>query len=361
MRAVPALPSEIWLEILPHITSGRDLAAIRATSRQLYAAERDPVVEAQRFRRYHGSYALVEYIVHRECTPRLDLRVVRCLLKGGRAGAPRPLKSPSGRVRGPRVDVDDAQRTFVDVDPCAVGGFAILGAVRRGDAAMVRLLLEDKRVRRDRAPLAMGFRIAVLRGYAEVVETLLRLDEEEEAQPVRESKVHGEGTRKPRLDPALDDNYAMRMASMHGHSAIMRLLLTIPRDPPLDAAFDEHFALRHAAMAGHWAIVDVLLMEDDLKRSDPVALWMEHQHRTGAGREEAGASVQWCYHPGMIAHGDMVRVTRKVLTKAREEGKHIDVTFVPARVLEELDSEVANSQEEDDDDVACLTSTLARL
>ena len=90
----------------------------------------------------------------------------------------------------------------------------------------------------------VAIRIASLRGYAALVERLLR-DE--------------------RVDPSVDQQWPMRMASAQDHADVVDRLL---RDPRVDPIFDRQCAMRMACQNGHVEVLDRLLRDS---RVDPSA------------------------------------------------------------------------------------------
>ncbi len=69
-----------------------------------------------------------------------------------------------------------------------------------------------------------------------------------------------------RVDPAADDNYAIRVSAQGGHLGIVDLLLAHAR---VDPAAEDNYAIRLASDNGHQAVVDRLLAD---ARVDPTAL-----------------------------------------------------------------------------------------
>ena len=69
----------------------------------------------------------------------------------------------------------------------------------------------------------------------------------------------------PNINPAADDNHAIRLASLNGHTEIVRLLLGNPNVNP--AAYD-NFAINRASYYGYTEVVRLLLSDE---RVDPAA------------------------------------------------------------------------------------------
>ena len=67
------------------------------------------------------------------------------------------------------------------------------------------------------------------------------------------------------LDPSVDNNYAISMASEHGQLEIVKLLLSDPRVDPSDK---DNYDIKMASYNGHLEIVKLLLQD---KRVDPSA------------------------------------------------------------------------------------------
>jgi hypothetical protein len=68
-----------------------------------------------------------------------------------------------------------------------------------------------------------------------------------------------------RADPAANDNYAIRFASREGHAAVVELLL---QDGRADPAVNDNYAIRLASREGHAAVVELLLQDG---RADPAS------------------------------------------------------------------------------------------
>jgi hypothetical protein len=118
-----------------------------------------------------------------------------------------------------------------------------LRALERGDVEVVERLLQDKRVD-PAADNNYAIRLAAENGHLAVVERLLQ---------------------DKRVDPAAGDNYAIRWAAWKGHLAVVERLL---QDKRVDPAADDNHAIRVAAQNGHLAVVERLLQNN---RVDPSA------------------------------------------------------------------------------------------
>lgn len=71
--------------------------------------------------------------------------------------------------------------------------------------------------------------------------------------------------KNPRVDPSANDNLAIHVASQNGHSEVVELLL---QDPRVDPAARDNFAIRVASQYGHYEVVKLLLQDP---RVDPTA------------------------------------------------------------------------------------------
>lgn len=69
-----------------------------------------------------------------------------------------------------------------------------------------------------------------------------------------------------RVDPSADDNYAIRHASENGHYKIVRALLTLPKERGVDPSIRYNLIIREASMNGYYEIVKMLLGD---RRIDP--------------------------------------------------------------------------------------------
>ena len=153
---------------------------------------------------------------------------------------------------------------------------------------IVNQLLEDPRVDPS-ANNNYAIRLASEHGHIAVVNRLLedpRVDPSayfnyaiQWASELGHGAVVNRLLEDPRVDPSANSNYAIGLASEHGHSAIVNRLL---EDPRVDPSAYDNYAIRWASKHGHSAVVNRLL-EDP--RVDPSAydnqairLASEHGH-----------------------------------------------------------------------------------
>jgi ankyrin repeat protein len=61
------------------------------------------------------------------------------------------------------------------------------------------------------------------------------------------------------VDPAADDNLALRFASKNGYTEIVRLLIELPLDRGVDPAIYNNLSIRMASHNGHTEVVRILL------------------------------------------------------------------------------------------------------
>jgi hypothetical protein len=173
---------------------------------------------------------------------------------------------------------------------------ALLDAVHAGRADEVALLLAggalDPRVDPAVADNC-AIRLAAENGHAAVVALLLgdpRVDPAaRDNYAIRWAAAYGFAEvvalllADPRVDPAADNNFAIRWAADNGHAAAVALLLG---DPRVDPVGDNNFAIRRAAWWGHAGTVALLL--GDL-RVDPAALDLPEFAAIRARPDVAGA------------------------------------------------------------------------
>jgi ankyrin repeat protein len=117
------------------------------------------------------------------------------------------------------------------VDPTAKDNEAIYKATLRGHERVLDLLLSDHRINISEKNY-IG--IASEYGRFQVVAMLLR---------------------DKRIDPSVQDNYAIRFASANGHKDVVELLL---RDKRVDPTAYNNFAIHQAKKNGHPETVSVL-------------------------------------------------------------------------------------------------------
>jgi ankyrin repeat protein len=112
-----------------------------------------------------------------------------------------------------------------------------------GHVDVVRVLLSDARID-PTVDENYAIRIAADRGHVDVVRVLLS---------------------DPRVDPAAEHNHAIGFAAFNGHCDVVRVLLS---DSRIDPGADDNFAIRYAALSGHVDIVRILVSDS---RADPTA------------------------------------------------------------------------------------------
>jgi ankyrin repeat protein len=69
----------------------------------------------------------------------------------------------------------------------------------------------------------------------------------------------------PRIDPSVEDNFAIRYASQNGYKAIVEILLKDNRVKPED---QHNYAIRWASTNGHKEIVEILLKDSRVNPAD---------------------------------------------------------------------------------------------
>jgi hypothetical protein len=88
----------------------------------------------------------------------------------------------------------------------------------------------------------------------------------------------------PRVDPAVNDNYVIRIASSRGHAGVVRALLAHPR---VDPAADGNDAIRWASAEGHADAVRSLLADarvDPTSNNNAPILWASRWGHAGVVR-----------------------------------------------------------------------------
>jgi len=133
------------------------------------------------------------------------------------------------------------------VDPSAGNNWAIQGASKHGNAAVVGLLLRHPKVDPSSND-NYAIRVASENGHAEVVKLLLARQE---------------------VDPSADNNWAIRRASSNGHVAVVKLLL---KHPKVDPSANNNRAIQIASQNGHVEIVDLLLDHESGNKATKVCM-----------------------------------------------------------------------------------------
>ena len=134
----------------------------------------------------------------------------------------------------------------------------------KGDSEVVELLLVDPRVDPS-VDNNYAIWMASQKGHDKVVELLLansRVDPSDgDNFAIRLASQYGRYKvvelllADPRVDPSAEDNYAIRFASANGHDKIVELLLA---DPRVDPSADNNYAIRWASRKGHDKVVKLL-------------------------------------------------------------------------------------------------------
>lgn len=113
-------------------------------------------------------------------------------------------------------------------------------AIEKGQTEVVRLLLP----RISPAAGNNAIKVASLMGHTEIVRMLLA---------------------DPRLDPSVSENYAFTRACTHGHTEVVRLLLA---DSRVDPAVDGNDAIGQACRHGRTEVVRLLLADSRVDPAD---------------------------------------------------------------------------------------------
>ena len=130
---------------------------------------------------------------------------------------------------------EDALKIYKKVEE-GITDDLFIWASQYGYIDLVKMLLEDKRVN-PAANDNFAIRLASRNGYTEVVKVLLA---------------------DLRVDPCFADNHAIRWASKNGHTEIFKLLL---KDSRVDLQHEDNYAIRWASRNGHTEIVQLLLAD----------------------------------------------------------------------------------------------------
>ena len=115
-----------------------------------------------------------------------------------------------------------------------------------------------------------AIRKASKKGYYIIVKLLLDLPLERGVHEHSSRALHEE---KPsfRVDPSANNNYAIQLASKNGHEVLVKLLLDLPLERGVDPSAKNNYAIRYASVYDYTSIVK-LLLDLPLKRGvDPSA------------------------------------------------------------------------------------------
>lgn len=161
------------------------------------------------------------------------------------------------------------------IDPAAHNNAAFAACGRRGDAALMQVLLADARVDPGTPRFNEALRAACCDGHADVVRLMLagaRADPKSvdngligDASSWGKTEIVRLLLADGRADPAARSNFAIRIASRFGYGHIVRMLLA---DSRVDPTADDNRAIRWACSFGQPAVVRLLLAD---ARVDPTA------------------------------------------------------------------------------------------
>jgi hypothetical protein len=186
-------------------------------------------------------------------------------------------------------------------------------AVLEGRTEVVRALLADPRVD-PAADNNEAIRMAAWRGHAEVVRALLA---------------------DPRVDPGVNDNDALRTASLYGFAEVVRALLA---DPRVDPVAKNNKAIRVASFYGRTEVVRALLADP---RVDPVVAIL--QSSPACARIIASDCIEQHYdlfqkfHPAIVQEYEArLRQCYAVAWVATQECSWIDVVEPVVKRLKRL-------------------------
>ncbi len=135
----------------------------------------------------------------------------------------------SGHIEVVRLLLQDPR-----VNPAAGNNSAISGASKNGHVEVVKFLLQDPRVD-PRANDNCAILAASGKGYAKVVQLLLHDGRADPDWAVVCASQYGHSEvvklllQDNRVNPAVCDNYALKLASKNSHADVVRVLLGDPR------------------------------------------------------------------------------------------------------------------------------------
>ncbi|KAI8903399.1 ankyrin repeat-containing domain protein [Gorgonomyces haynaldii] len=170
---------------------------------------------------------------------------------------------------------------FRGVNPSAQDNYCIRWAVMGGHLSVVEMLLQDSRVD-PRVDNDFCLKQALKHGDIKMVLLLLQ-DGRCDPQDLLHQCVHTQlelvqlMTNDPRVDPASDNQKALKRACEHGKQDIVKHLLSIPA---VDPSLDEE-CLVNACKWGHQKIVKILLRDKRLvpQHNDNLALYVAEQQK----------------------------------------------------------------------------------
>jgi sulfur relay (sulfurtransferase) DsrC/TusE family protein len=73
------------------------------------------------------------------------------------------------------------------------------------------------------------------------------------------------------IDPAAENNYAIRYASENGHLSVVKYLIGLPKEYKIDPAARDNYAIRYASANGHLDVVKYLISLPKEYKIDPAA------------------------------------------------------------------------------------------
>ena len=107
------------------------------------------------------------------------------------------------------------------------------------------------------------------------------------------------------VDPSLEDNYGIRIASYNGHHLIVERLL---QDSRVNPSADANYAIRYASCYGHHLVADRLLQDGRVDPSVDDNWHRRHWHDAAAVARAWKASRRQCCHQAPAHWAEVVAV-----------------------------------------------------
>ncbi|KAI9353917.1 ankyrin repeat-containing domain protein [Obelidium mucronatum] len=225
-------------------------------------------------RRVNASAADIEHAAERGYTD-----IVRLLLENDVNPTVNDNSAIDAACEEGHVDIVRLLLEHPKVDPT---GSAVWGAARGGHTDVVRLLIADKRM--DSRAQVNALCAVSYYGHAELARLLLDLGVDPAANDnlaIREASEQGHveivrlllDTEK--VNPAAQENAPIRSSAEKGHAEVVRLLLTHCN---VDPTAKESYALTMASSQGHADVVELLLSDN---RVDPTEKALSYACRSG--------------------------------------------------------------------------------
>jgi len=150
----------------------------------------------------------------------------------------------------------------IDLNDVGINNYIITVAIKKRHIDILKLLLKDPRID-PTFDNNFVIRKVSKKGYSELMKILLNDNPKSWGLTRPRVDVRYKRGAKRSVDPSVDDNYPIKIASESGNTEVVKLLLS---DPRVDPTVNNNGVIKRAAKNGHVKVVKILL---DDGRIDP--------------------------------------------------------------------------------------------